>query len=118
MVVQLTEFSAPAVASPVPLRATVVVGLVVALLVIRIDPVAAPAVVGSKVTCNMAAWPGFRVTGKVAPVIVNPVPVSAAALIVSGEVPVEVSVTDWLVGVLMVTSPKLRFVVLRLRMTV
>ena len=86
----------------------VAVGFVPALLVITMDPVAAPAVVGSNVTCSIADCPGFSVTGKVAPLIVNPVPVSVAVLIVSGEVPVEVSVTDWLIGVLSVTFPKAR----------
>ena len=88
------------------------------MLVIAMDPVAAPDVVGSNVTCSTADCPGFSVTGKVAPVIVNPVPVSVAALIVSGDVPDEVRVTDWLVGVLSVTFPKARLFVLRLRMIV
>jgi hypothetical protein len=90
----------------------------VALLLIKIDPVSAPAVVGSKVTCRTADCPGFSVTGKVAPVMVNPVPVIAAALMVSAVEPDEVSVTDWLVGVLILTSPKVRLFVLRLRLTV
>ena len=94
------------------------VGFVVALLVIRIDPVAAPAVVGLNVTCSTADCPGFSVIGKFAAIIVNPVPVNVAELIVSGDVPDEVSVTDWLVGVLTVTSPKARLVVLRLRIIV
>jgi len=47
-VVQVSELSVPAAASPVPLRLIVAVGFVVALLVTRIDPVFAPAVVGSR----------------------------------------------------------------------
>ena len=57
-------------------------------------------------------------TGKVAPVIVKPVPVIVAALTVTAVVPEEVSVTGSVVGVLIVTSPKLRLVVLRLNPTV
>ena len=108
----------PAAAVPVPLSVIVGFGFVPALLVIAMDPVAAPAVVGSNVTCSTADCPGFSVTGKVAPVIVNPVPVRVAALIVSGDVPDEVRVTDWLVGVLRVTFPKARLFVLRLRIIV
>ena len=105
----------PAGASPVPLRLIVAVGFVVALLVIRIDPVCAPAVVGSNVTCRVADCPGFSVTGvAVPPRVKPPVPVSVAELIVSGAVPDEVTVMDWLVDVLMVTFPKARLLVLRL----
>ena len=114
VVVQASELSAPAVVSPVPLRLTVAVGFVVALLVIRIVPVSAPAVVGSNVTCNVADCPGFSVTGIAAPPRLKPVPVSVAELSVSGAVPDEVTVTDWLVDVLIVTSPKARLLVLRL----
>jgi hypothetical protein len=117
-VAQVSEFRVPAAGPPVPLSVIVAVGFVPALLVITMDPVAAPAVVGSNVTCNVADCPGFSVTGKVAPVIENPVPVRVAALIVSGAVPDEVSVTDWLVGVFSVTFPKARLFVLTLRIIV
>jgi len=90
----------------------------VALLVMVIEPVAAPAVVGSNVTCSVAVCPGLSVNGKVAPAIVNPAPVRVAVLIVSAAFPDEISVTDWLVGVLRFTSPKLRPFALRLRATV
>jgi hypothetical protein len=113
-----SALSAPAVESPVPLRVMVAVGFVVALLVIRIAPVAAPAVVGSNVTCSVAVCPGCSVTGAVTPVMVKPVPVSVAALIVSAVVPVEVSVTVWLVDVLRFTSPKIRLLVLTLNAAV
>jgi hypothetical protein len=112
--VQLSPLSTPAVESPVPLSVTVAVGFADALLVIRIDPVAAPAVVGSNATCSVADCPGFSVTGNVAPVIVNPAPVMVAALMVSALLPDEVNVTDWLVDVFRFTSPKLRPCVLRL----
>jgi hypothetical protein len=118
MVAQERELSAPAVELPVPLRLMVAVGLVGALLVTRIDPVTAPAVVGSNVTCSVAVCPGFRVTGKVAPPRVKPVPVSAAALIVRAAVPEDVIVTVWLVEVFRFTFPKVRLLVLRLIATV
>ena len=116
---QVSALSVPAVASPVPVRLIVAVGFVVALLVMRIDPVFAPAVVGSNVTCSVADCPGFSVTGNAVPPRVKPpVPVSVAELIVSAAVPDDVTVTDWLVEVLMVTSPKARLLVLRLIATV
>jgi hypothetical protein len=76
-----------------------------ALLPIAIVPVTAPAVVGSNLTVSVAACPGFSVTGKL-PESPNPVPLSVAALIVSGAVPEEVSVTDWLTVELRATLPK------------
>ena len=47
-------------------------------------------------------------TGKVAPDIVKPVPVKAAELIVTGAVPLELSVTGSVVGVFNVTLPNAR----------
>ena len=41
---------------------------------------------------RVAAWPGFNVIGKVPPEIAKPAPVTAAALTVTGTVPVEVKV--------------------------
>src|SRR5271154_4995671 len=60
----------------------------------------------------LAVWLGFKVTGKLAPTMVKPVPVMEAELTVTGEVPVEVRVIAWLVGELTVTLPKLRLAVL------
>ena len=77
-----------------------------------IVPLAAPPEVGAKPTVSVAVWPGFRVTGKLTPDILKPVPVSAAALMVSGAVPEEVSVTDWLAEALTSTVPKLTLVTL------
>jgi hypothetical protein len=64
---------------------------------------------------TVAACPGFSVTGKVAPDQVKPAPVSVAALIVTGAVPVELRETDRVAGVFTVTSPKERLVELRVR---
>src|ERR1700727_2035160 len=60
----------------------------------------------------VAVWLGFRVTGKLPPAMVNPVPVMEAEFTVTGEVPVEVKVIDWVVGEFTVTLPKLRLAVL------
>ena len=62
----------------------------------------------------VADWLGFRVVGKplLAETMVKPVPVMEAELTVTGEVPVEVRVIDWVVGELTVTLPKLRLAVL------
>src|ERR1035438_7196325 len=89
--VQTIALSTPAVDSPVPLSVIVAVGFVEALLVMVIDPACPPAVVGSNVTCRVAVCPGFSVTGKFAPAMVNPVPVRVAALMVSAVLPAEVS---------------------------
>ena len=51
---------------------------------------------------------GFRVAGRVPPTIVKPAPVMAAELTVTADVPVEVNVSDCVVAVFTVTSPKLR----------
>lgn len=67
---------------------------------------AAPAVVGSNCRVRVAVCPGFSVTGKVNPVMVKPVPVIVAALMVTADVPEEVSVTVCVEVVLRVTLPK------------
>jgi hypothetical protein len=92
----------------VPLRATTVVEPVDESLLIVICPLAAPADVGRYCTCNVIDCVGFSVTGRLPPTIAKPVPVIAAELTVTGEVPVEVSVNDWVVAVLIVTLPKLK----------
>jgi hypothetical protein len=52
------------------------------------------------------------VAGKFPPTIVKPAPVTVAELIVTGEVPVDVSVNDCVVAVLTVTLPKLKVLAL------
>jgi hypothetical protein len=54
------------------------------------------------------------VTGKVAPDIVNPVPLNDAELMVTGADPVEVNVTGSVDAVFTVTSPKARLAALTL----
>ena len=54
----------------------------------------------------------MSVTGRLPPTMEKPVPVMAAELTVTGEVPVDVNVTDWVVDVFTVTLPKLRLAVL------
>jgi len=102
-------------ASPVPLRPTNAVPFPVALLVMVIVPDAAPAVVGSNFTSKVADCPGLSVTGKLAPDIEKADPVSVAVLMVSAEVPVEVSVTVWVDGVFTFTSPNVTLVALRVK---
>ena len=111
--VQETALSAPvAAAVPVPLSVTTLVPPVPALLLMVIDPLAAPAVVGSNFTVSVTVCPGFSVAGKVPPVTVKPVPESVAELIVSADVPDDVSVTVCVVDVFTVTSPNDRLVAL------
>jgi hypothetical protein len=73
-------------------------------------PVTAPAAVGSNFTLRATDWVGFKVTGKVDPDIVNPVPLNAAELMVTGAVPVEVNVTGSVDAVFTVTLPNARLV--------
>ena len=57
---------------------------------------------------------GLRVSGKLAPETVKPVPVTVAALTVTDAVPVEDRVRDWVAGELRATLPKAMVVVLTL----
>jgi hypothetical protein len=57
---------------------------------------------------------GFSVKGKVAPETVNPEPLTLAALTVTGAVPVEDRVIDWVAGEFTRTSPKDMLVALML----
>jgi hypothetical protein len=92
----------------VPLKATTTVLPLDELLLIVICPLAAPVAVGRYCTCNVIDCVGLSVTGKLPPTIAKPVPVIAAEFTVTGEVPVEVSVNDWVVDVFTVTLPKLK----------
>ena len=92
---------------PVPLRLTRLVLPEAELLENVSVPDAAPVVVGSNCTWIVTAMDGFRVTGNVAPVNVNPVPVMLAPLTVTGAVPDEVRVTGWLTVVPTGSLPKL-----------
>src|SRR5580692_10201295 len=97
-----------ATAVPVPVRPITAVPLVEEVLWMVNWPVTAPATVGSNFTLSVTDWVGFRVTGNVAPVIVNPVPVNVAELRVTGAVPVEVNVTGSVDAVFTVTLPNAR----------
>jgi hypothetical protein len=75
--------------TPVPLRLIKVEVPLVELLVTVSWPVSVPAVVGSNCTVSAAVWPGFKVSGKVAPVTENPIPAATAPVTVTAELPVE-----------------------------
>lgn len=70
----------------------------------------APVAVGAKVTVNDVLWPAERVSGKVRPLRLNPVPLAAAAEIVRLDPPVLVRVSDRLVLLPVCTLPKARLV--------
>jgi hypothetical protein len=101
-----------AAAVPVPLRLTTAVLLVDESLWIVNCPEAAPVTAGSNCTFSVTDWPEFKVSGNVAPDILNPVPVSGAELMVTGAVPVEVNVTGCVDGVFRVTLPNIRLTAL------
>jgi len=102
-------------AVPIPFRATKIVPPVVESLLIVICPLAVPVIVGSNCTCNVTDCVGFNVTGRLPPMMVNPAPVIAAELTVTGDVPVDINVNDCVVAVFTVTLPKLRLVALTAR---
>jgi hypothetical protein len=91
---------------PVPISATTAVLFVMELLVTLNCPASAPSTVGSNCTATVAVWPGLSVTGNVPCASVKPAPLTAAPLIVTAAVPVELRVIDWLVGVLTPALPK------------
>jgi hypothetical protein len=99
---------------PVPVRPISAVALLADVLWTVSSPVTAPAVAGSNFTFRVTDWVGFRVTGNVAPDIVNPVPLNDAELMVTGTVPVEVNVTGSVDALFTVTSPKARLAALTL----
>jgi hypothetical protein len=115
-----TALNAAAPTDPVPLRliASEVPLRPLLLLVIVNCPVAAPATAGSKTTLNVTAWPGFSVTGKLAPDTEKPAPVSVAALMVKAKLPVEFKVRDCVDDELTSTLPKTTLVALMLRIRV
>ena len=116
--VQVSAFSAPGAAAfvPVPLRLITPIGFVEELLVKVRAPVTGPVAEGSKPTVSVADCPRLRVSGKLAPDMLKPVPASVPALMVSGAVPEEVKVTDsGVAAVPTVTLPKAMLAVLSLR---
>ena len=111
---QESAFSVPGATVPVPLRLITADGFVDELLVSVRAPVAAPVAKGSKWTASVAVCPWLRVSGKLAPDMLNPAPVTVAALMVSGAVPLDIKVTDCgVAAVFTVTLPKAKLPVLR-----
>ena len=98
------------------LNAIEAVGFVEELLVTVSEPLTSPSklAIGLNSTLRVAVWVGFSVRGKVAPETENPVPLTLAALIVTGAVPVEDRVIDWVAGEFTRTSPKEMLVALML----
>jgi len=78
--------------APVPLRLRTAVAPEEELLVIVNWPVAEPTAVGANWSVRLVLWPGFNVTGSVAPETVKPAPVTDAAFTVTGAEPVDDSV--------------------------
>lgn len=95
-----------------PLRFTTAALPLVELLLIASCPLAAPGDVGSNCTCSVVDWVGFSITGKLPPTIVKPAPEIVTEFTVTGDVPVEVSVSDCVIAVFTVTLPKLKLAAL------
>ena len=92
-------------ASPLPESGTESVGLLAFELIVR-DPAAAPAAVGVNVAVKVALWPAFNVTGRLGPVMLNPVPLAAAPEMVTLSPPVLLTLTGTLCALPSVTFPK------------
>lgn len=91
---------------PVPLSAMAAVLPLVALLLMVTVPVSAPAAVGSNCRSSVTVWPALSVSGVVIPLIEKPVPLIAAALMVTDPVPLNVSFTVCVAGEFRFTLPK------------
>jgi hypothetical protein len=76
----------------VPLKATLRLGLEAFELIVTL-PLKPPADCGAKVTLKDALCPGVKVTGKLRPVRLKPVPEAAACEIVAFTPPVFVTVS-------------------------
>ena len=80
---------------PVPLRRIVAVPPPTELLAMTRVPLAAPVDLGSNWTFRVADSPGGNVAGKVSPEAAKPDPETVIAFNVTGIVPADVSVSDW-----------------------
>jgi len=93
---------------PVPLRPIAIVLSPEALLVTVNAPVTAPVVFGSNCTLSVTAWFGLSVSGTLIPETEKPLPVALTPLIVTGWLPVEVSVRGCVAAVFTFTLLKAR----------
>jgi hypothetical protein len=83
---------------PAPLMGIADTGLVEELLVMVSVLLTGPATIGLNSTLRIAVWVGVRISGKVTPETEKPVPVTLAALTVTGAVPVEDNVRNCVAG--------------------
>jgi len=86
-----------------------------AVLVTVTEPVSLPATLGLKITLNVVLCPALRLTGVLAPVIANPVPLSLICEIVTFEFPEFVKVTFCVAVDPIFTFPKAILVVLKVK---
>jgi hypothetical protein len=91
--------------SPVPVRGIVNVEFVEDVLPMVSWPVTEPTTVGSKVNVSAIDCPGLSVAGSVTGEAEKPLPDIATELTVTADVPVDVKVTVWVVGVFNGTPP-------------
>jgi hypothetical protein len=106
--VGLTVNNRVLVVVPAPLRLTVLLALAEEVLLTVNAPATVPVVTGANFTWSVTVCCGLRVSGKEAPVTLNPVPLIVAELIFTATAPVEVKVTGKVELEPTVTLPKLR----------
>lgn len=107
--------SPPGSLTAVPLRLILDEPLDEEVLAIVIWPDAAPVETGLYSTSIVAETPGFKVIGKAGPENANRAPVTAAAVMVTGAVPLDIKLTERLATEFNGTLVKLKLVVLSVR---
>lgn len=105
---RLAQLSPLSTGTPVPLTPTTVEVPPAELLVTDTCPLAAPAAVGSNCTLSVSVWPGDNVAGSTTPAIEKPVPLSDAALTVTGMVPIDERTSGFVTTEFTGTLPKVR----------
>ena len=93
--------------TPVPDNDTFV-GELVALLVIETLPATLPDAVGVKVVLKVALWPAVRIRGSEGPLTPKPAPLTVVCKIVTGAIPVLLTLKVWLLALPTVTLPKFK----------
>src|SRR5579862_292692 len=99
------QFNSTLCDTPVPVSVTTSTGSFDDELLMVSCPCTVPVAVGSNSTLSVVDCCESSVRGSVGPSTLNPLPASVTALMVTGEVPVDLSVRDWVAGEFTTTSP-------------
>jgi hypothetical protein len=108
---ELSESCGATTAIPFPFKETTTVPSEELLLMVTC-PLATPVTSGLNCTWSVIDCLGFNTTGRFPPETVKPAPLIVAEVMVTGEVPVDISVSGFVVDESTVTFPKFRLAVL------